>query len=91
MTGQTIGKQLLRSATSEGANNRAACRARSPAEFRSKMGIVEEEADESIYWMQLLVDSGLVDRNQTVDLLKECNEILSMVVVSIKTSRSRNK
>ncbi len=55
------------------------------------MGIVEEEADESIYWMQLLVDSGLVDRNQTVDLLKECNEILSMVVVSIKTSRSRNK
>lgn len=55
------------------------------------MGIVEEEADESIYWMQLLIDSGLIDRNQSADLLKECNEILSMVVASIKTSRNRNK
>ena len=57
-TTEVIGRQLLRSATSVGANYRAACRARSSADFVSKMGIVEEEADESMYWMELLVDSG---------------------------------
>ncbi|MEQ8848728.1 four helix bundle protein [Botrimarina sp.] len=61
MVADTLGKQLLRSATSVGANYRAACRARSAAEFRSKLGICEEEADESIYWIELLVDSKLVD------------------------------
>lgn len=56
---RTIGRQLLRSGTSVGANYRAACRARSDAEFRAKLGIVEEEADESAYWMELLVESGV--------------------------------
>src|SRR5947207_15435942 len=57
-TADVIGKQLLRSATSVGANYRAACRAKSPADFTAKMGIVEEEADESLYWMELLIESG---------------------------------
>ena len=57
-TAKTIGHQLLRCGTSVGANYRAACRARSPAEFRAKLGIVEEEADESIYWMELLVEAS---------------------------------
>jgi four helix bundle protein len=59
-TADVIGKQLLDAGTSVGANYRAACRARSPADFISKMGIVEEEADETIYWMELLIESGLV-------------------------------
>jgi four helix bundle protein len=59
-TADVIGKQLLRCGTSVGANYRASCRARSQADFISKMGIVEEEADETIYWMELLVESGLV-------------------------------
>ena len=61
-TAEIIGRQLLRSGTSVGANYRAACRARSSADFIAKMGIVEEELDESIYWMELLVDSGIVTR-----------------------------
>ena len=82
-----IGKQLLRSATSVGANYRAACRARSAAEFCSKLGIVEEEADESVYWMELLVAADAVRPELLADLLGEANEILAMVVASIKTAR----
>jgi four helix bundle protein len=83
----TLGKQLLRSATSVGANYRAACRARSSAEFRAKLGICEEEADESIYWIELLVDANLVPQEKVEPLLKEANEILAIIVASIKTSR----
>ena len=86
-----IGKQLLRSGTSVGANYRAACRARSSKEFRSKLGIVEEEADESAYWIELLIDTELVRRDLVEDLLKEANEIAAMVVSSITTSRQRDK
>jgi four helix bundle protein len=82
-----IGNQLLRSATSVGANYRAACRARSPAEFIAKMGIVEEEADESGYWMELLMDGEIVKREVLGDLHTESNEIVAMVVASIKTAR----
>jgi len=82
-----VGKQLLRSATSVGANYRSACRARSPAEFVAKMGIVEEEADESAYWMKLLVDGEIVRREVLGDLHGEANEIVAMVVASIKTAR----
>ena len=82
-----IGKQLLRSATSVGANYRAACRARSTAEFCAKMGIVEEEADESVYWLELLGESDLVPADRLADLSREANEILAMVVASIRTAR----
>ena len=83
---RTLGKQLLRSGTSVGANYRAACRARSKAEFRSKLGIVEEECDESMYWMELLIEADLVKENLLSDLLSEADEILRIVVASIKTS-----
>ena len=86
---RTLGKQLLRCGTSVGANYRAACRARSPAEFRAKLGIVEEEADESIYWMELLIESEQVSENRLQDLLREANEILAIVVKSITTSKKK--
>jgi four helix bundle protein len=86
-TADVLGKQLLRSGTSVGANYRAACRARSTAEFQSKMGIVEEESDESNYWIELLVDAGLVKNDLVQDLLREGNEITAMTVASIKSSR----
>jgi four helix bundle protein len=86
---EVIGKQLLRSATSVGANYRAACRARSPAEFCAKMGIVEEEADESAYWLELLMDGEIVKREVLADLHAEAGEIVAMVVASIKTAREK--
>ena len=88
-TSDVIGKQLLRSGTSVGANYRAACRARSQADFIAKMRLVEEECDESVYWIELLVESEQVKKPLVDDLLREANEILSMVVASIKTARMR--
>jgi len=85
-----IGNQLVRSETSVGANYRAACRAKSPADFISKMGTVEEEADESIYWMELLVKSKLVSRDRVAWLVNEANQLVAIVVASINTAR-RNK
>jgi four helix bundle protein len=82
-----IGRQLLRSATSVGANYRAACRARSPAEFLAKLGIVEEEGDESVYWLELLIESKAVRPERLADLLAEANEIVAMVVASIRTAK----
>ncbi len=82
-----VGGQLLRCGTSVGANYRAACRARSAADSVAKMGIVEEESDEAAYWMELLIEAGIMSRNRISDMLNEANEILSMVVASIKTSR----
>jgi four helix bundle protein len=82
-----IGKQLLRSATSTGANYRAACRARSTAEFVAKLGIVEEEADESAYWMELLVEGEIVKQELLSDLHAEAGEIVAMTVASIRTAR----
>lgn len=83
-----LGKQLLRAGTSVGANYRAACRGRSRADFISKLGIVEEEADEVIYWLELLEESGLLRSAITAKLKKEANELLSIIVASIKTARS---
>jgi four helix bundle protein len=88
-TSDIIGRQLLRSGTSVGANYRSACRARSHADFIAKMAIVEEEADESIYWMELLIEAGLIKEKRIADLKAEANEILSMVIASIKTARAR--
>jgi len=86
-TTEVLGKQLLRSGTSVGANYRAACRAKSSADFVSKMGIVEEEADEAIYWMELLVDSSCVRAAGVHALLQEADELLAITVSSIKTAR----
>ena len=86
-TANVIGNQLLRSGTSVGANYRAACRAKSTADFISKLSIVEEENDESIYWMELLIESETVKENLLQNLMKEADEILSIIVSSIKTSK----
>ena len=83
----TIGHQLLRCGTSVGANYRSACRAKSTADFISKLSIVEEEADESIYWMELLVESGTVREDLLNRLIDEANQIVSIIVKSIKTSK----
>jgi four helix bundle protein len=86
-----LGCQLLRSATSVGANYRAACRGRSSAEFRSKMGIVEEEADETAYWIELLMESGIVKPHLLENLHQEATEIVAMTVASIRTSKQRER
>jgi four helix bundle protein len=89
-TADVLGRQLLRSGTSVGANYRAACRGRSPSDVVAKLGIVEEEADEAIYWMELLADAGVVPAEQIGELKKEANELVAMTVASIKTLRSRS-
>lgn len=82
-----LGKQLLRSGTSVGANYRAACRAKSSADFVNKLKIVEEEGDESLFWMELLVESGVSSQRKLGELMKEGDEIVSIVVASLKTAR----
>ncbi len=86
-----ISKQLLRSATSVGANYRAARRARSTAEFQAKLGIVEEEADESVYWLELIVESSLLKATLVTPLLIEAGEITAIIVASLKTSKADSK
>jgi four helix bundle protein len=84
-----IARQLLRSATSVGANYRAACRARSPQEMFSKLSIVEEEADECLYWIELLHESKMAPGQALRPLHDSANEILAMTVASKKTLRTR--
>jgi four helix bundle protein len=88
---QTLGKQLLRSGTSVGANYRAVCRAKSNSDFINKLRIVEEECDESLFWMELLVDNSLVKASRLRDLMKEAGEILVIVVSSAKTARTSGR
>jgi four helix bundle protein len=85
--GRIIGNQLLRSGTSVGANYRAVCRARSNAEFIAKLGVVIEEADESAFWMELIVESSLLKKNLIEPLLKEADEIVSIMISSIKSAQ----
>ena len=88
-TADVLARQLLRSGTSVGANYRSACRAKSSADFVSKMGTVEEEADESLYWMELLIDAGIVESKMLEPLMKEADELLAITVSSIKTARRK--
>lgn len=85
-----VGKQLLRSGTSVGANYRAACRARSKAEFISRMGIVLEEADETVFWLELLLDGGIVRPDKLDLLIRESNELTSIFVASLRTAKGIN-
>jgi len=85
--GRALGAQLIRSGTSVGANYRAACRGRSRAEFISKLGIVEEEADESAYWMELIIDARLIPKERVEPLHREACELTAIMVASrISTS-----
>jgi four helix bundle protein len=86
-TSRVLGRQLLRSGTSVGANYRAAHRAKSKADFISKMGTVLEEADESSYWIELLTDAGTIDCNKSVALHGEANQLVAIAVSSINTAR----
>src|SRR3989442_14298028 len=86
-----IGQQLLRSGTSVAANYRAACRARSRAEFLSKLGVVEEEADESVFWLEFLTDANLVRRERLRDLVSEARQITAIFVASRRTVKSNNR
>jgi len=87
---KTIASQLIRSGTSVGANYRAVCRARSRAEFISKLGIVIEEADESAFWIEILVESNILKEDLVKNLLKETNELIAIMVAS-KNSAFKNK
>jgi four helix bundle protein len=84
---QTLGKQILRSGTSVAANYRAVCRARSKAEFIAKMGVVLEEADETVFWLELLTETGVRSQERTQDLLEEANELLAVFGASLRTSK----
>ena len=85
---QTLGKQLLRSGTSVGANYRAVCRAKSNPDFIHKLRIVEEECDESLYWMELLVESEILPLRRLESLMGEGDEILALIVAAIKSTRA---
>jgi four helix bundle protein len=86
-----IGRQLLRSATSVGANCRAVCRARSGADFLNKLAVVEEEDDESCYWLEILIDAGVMPRARLAALLAESNEITAILVASIRSAKRVQK
>lgn len=87
--GRMVGRQLMRSASSVAANYRAACRPRSHAEFVSKIGVVVEEIDETVFWLELLVDIGLVKQELLAELLREANELLAIFAASQHTARKR--
>jgi four helix bundle protein len=83
-----IGDQLFRCGTSVGANYRAACRARSRAEFVAKMGIVLEEADETCYWLELLAETGVADAELLAPLSQEADELVRIFVAGLNTAKS---
>jgi four helix bundle protein len=89
IAGRTVAQQLAASATSVAANYRSACRAGSPAAFRHKLGIAEEECDETIFWIEFAVEAELIDASRTHELLREAGEILAMLVASRRTSARR--
>ncbi|MFM7766290.1 MAG: four helix bundle protein [Bacteroidota bacterium] len=87
--GKTISNQLLRSSTSIGANYRSAARAKSTADYINKLKIVEEEADETMYWLEILEECGLIEGRKTIELRKELNEIISIIVATIKKLKAK--
>jgi four helix bundle protein len=82
-----LGKQVIRSATAVGANYRAACRARTKKEFVYKIGIVEEEADESLYWLELIRDAGLITEGRLEDLIQEADELTAIFTATGRTAK----
>ena len=88
---QTVGKQMLRSGTSVAANYRAACRARSKAEFIAKIGIVAEEADEAVFWLELMRDSEILGGENMELLIKEAHELSAIFTASFDTARGHRQ
>ena len=89
--GRAIGGQLIRAGTSVGANYRAACRGRSKAEFAAKMSTVAEEADESCFWLELIIDGSLLEERIVKPLLDEANELTAIFTSAGKTARLSNQ
>lgn len=90
-TGSVLGRQLLSSGTSVGANYRAACRGKSRADFLNKLKIVEEECDESIYWMELIEAANLIHSAKLKPLVAEANELVAIFVTAIRSTRENRK
>jgi four helix bundle protein len=88
--GRVIGRQILRSGTSVGANYRAVCRARSRAEFVAKMGIVVEEADETGFWLELIIEGAILPKGKVDSLLTETNELIRIFAASFHTAKTRD-
>jgi four helix bundle protein len=86
---QVIGKQLLRSGTSVAANYRAACRARSKAEFIAKIGIVLEEVDESVLWIEMLIDAAILKKERVDPLLNEARQLTAIFTASRQTAKQK--
>ena len=89
LSAEVVGPQLLRSGTSVAANYRSACRARSHADFIAKMGIVEEEADESVLWLERLAEAGIVPQSKLGGLAEEASSLTAIAVASIRTAKQR--
>jgi len=89
--GRLIGNQLFKSGTSVAANYRAACRGRSRADFIAKLGIVEEEADETLFWLEIIDEMEIGDTDVVQSLMEESDEIIAIMVSSIKTARQEKK
>jgi four helix bundle protein len=88
---RVVGQQLLRSGTSVAANYRAVCKARSRADFVSKLGIVEEEVDESVFWLEFLVESQMMPRRRMTDLIAEAKQLTAIFGASRKTAKENNR
>jgi four helix bundle protein len=90
LPGRTIGNQIIRSGTSVAANYRSACRSRSNADFISKITIVEEECDETLFWLELIVEGNLLKKEKLNDMIKEADELTAIFTASGKTARKNN-
>jgi len=88
--GKVLANQLMRSATSVGANYRSACRGRSKAEWKSKLGICLEEGDESAYWLELIMDDGMLPRRRVEPLWKEADELCAIFYAALDSARARS-
>jgi four helix bundle protein len=89
MTGKTLGNQIIRSGTSPGANYRSACLGKSDKDFLNKLKMVEEELDETLYWLELIVESGLIKEDLLKDLMNENHELFKIIVSSITTMKKK--
>ncbi|MFA5834036.1 MAG: four helix bundle protein [Bacteroidota bacterium] len=89
--GEVLGRQILRSGTSVEANYRSACRARSTPDFISKLGIVLEEAGETLYWLEIITESNLVPAKRLSSLMREADELVAIFVASVVTSKNNNR
>ncbi|MFA5046132.1 MAG: four helix bundle protein [Paludibacter sp.] len=89
ITGKTLGSQIIRSGTSPGANYRSACLGKSDKDFLNKLKMVEEELDETLYWLELIVESGLIKEDLLKDLMTENHELLKIIVSSITTMKKK--